>query len=199
MKYIAFRKLPTPPLFTPQDLRNLGIALHPNELTRWIKQGYITKLRGGLYTHTDTIQSLPRECLSPYLVSPSYLSLAHTLSHHGMIPEAVFTFTAITTKPTRTYSLPQGHFTYQHLPSRLFFGYHPVTTPYSPYYLAEPEKALLDFFYLNPYIKNSKDLAELRLNLNNLDWVKLKLYLKIFKHERLNYLIKILETTYAHT
>lgn len=199
MKYNAFRNQVKLPIFTPQNLRNLGFQLYPNELTRWIKQGYLTKLRGGLYAFTDLLPSLTPEMFAPYLVSPSYISLSTALSHHGLIPEAVFTTTCITSKGTRSYHLAQGHFTYQHLPPHLFFGYTHIQDHPLPYNLAEPEKALLDFFYLNSSIKNSQDLYELRLNLENLDWPKLKAYLTIFKHERLNYLIKLMEGIHAHT
>lgn len=199
MKYNTFRSQLKLPIFTPQNLRNLGLNLYPNELTRWIKQGYLTKLRGGLYALTDGLSQLTPSMIAPYLVSPSYISLSTALSHHGLIPEAVFANTSVTSKGTRSYRLPQGNFTYQHLPSHLFFGYNHIQDSPLSYNLAEPEKALLDFFYLNPSIKNSKDLSELRLNLEPLDWPKLKIYLAVFKHERLNYLVKLLEKIYAHT
>jgi len=198
MKYNTFRQKLKIPIFTPQNLRNLGLDLYPNELTRWIKQDYLTKLRGGLYALTDTLPTLTPAMIAPYLVSPSYISLSTALSHHGIIPEAVFSTTSVTSKGTRSYHLPQGNFTYQHLPPRLFFGYTQIPSSPLPYLLAEPEKALLDFFYLTPSIKNTKDLFELRLNLNSLDWVKLKTYASFFKHKRLNYLFKLLETSHAH-
>jgi len=197
MQYIAFRKLITLPIFTTQDLKNLGATYSPSQLTSWQKKGYLTKLRGGLYAFTDTLPSLTPIMIASKLVTPSYLSLSSALSHHGLIPEAVFTTTSITPKGTRFYHLPLGTFTYQHLPPHLFFGYTQIESNPLPYLLAEPEKAMLDFFYLTPGIKNSKDLAELRLNLDNIDRLKLKSYLSIFQHARLNYLIKLLEATHA--
>ncbi len=199
MKYIEFKRLVTVPIFTSQDLKNLGASYTPSQLTGWLKLGYLTKLRGGLYTYTDSLDTLPTQVIANLLHSPSYLSLNYALSHYGVIPEAVYTFTSITSKSTRTYDLPLGHFTYRHLPPKLFFGYTQISSTTSSYLLAEPEKALLDYFYLTPRVKNSKDIFELRLNLENINWPKLKKYLTIFKHARLNYLINILEDSYAHT
>lgn len=199
MKYIEFKKLVTLPIFTSQDLKNLGARYTPSQLNGWLKLGYLTKLRGGLYAFTDSLETLPSQVVANSLHSPSYLSLSYALSHYGVIPEAVYTLTSITSKSTRTYDLSLGHFTYRHLPPRLFFGFTQISSPTTSYLLAEPEKALLDYLYLTPSIKNSKDILELRLNIENINWLKLKNYLTIFKHARLNHLIKILEDSYAHT
>ncbi|MFH1244367.1 MAG: hypothetical protein V1487_02220 [bacterium] len=198
MKYIEFRKLVTPPIFTSQTLKNLGAGYTPSQLTSWQAKGYLTKLRGGLYAYSDSLPELSSAMIACRLVTPSYLSLSFALSHHGIIPEAVFTATSITSKGTRSYQLAQGNFTYQHLPPQLFFGYTYIQDHPLPYNLADGEKALLDYFYLTPSIKNSKDLAELRLNLENIDWPKLQSYLAIFQHKRLDYLIRLLEEMYAH-
>lgn len=198
MKYIEFRKLVKSPIFTTQLLRNLGASYTPSQLTNWQKKGHIVKLRGGLYAFSDTLPLSPN-VIAPHLVQPSYISLATALSHFGIIPEAVFTTTCITTKGTRSYTLTEGSFTYQHLPPTLFFGYSQIDGEASPYYLAEPEKALLDYFYLTPSLISKNDILELRLNLEIIDWNKLKEYSKLFDRQRLNRLIKILEDIYyAH-
>lgn len=198
MKYIEFRKLVKTPIFTSQDLKNLGATHTPSQLTGWLKLGYLTKLRGGLYGFSDTLPSLPTQVIASNLYSPSYLSLSFALSHFGIIPEAVHTFTSITAKTTRTYKMEQGTFTYQHLPPHLFFGYTQIKVGNMSYNLAEKEKALLDYFYLTPSIKNSKDLYELRLNTNSLQSTKLHDYLSQFDSRRLDYLVRIMEKMYAH-
>jgi predicted transcriptional regulator of viral defense system len=198
MKYIDFqRRIPTP-IFTPHDLRLLDISYTPSQLTLWQQKGYLTKLRGGLYAFSHLLPTLPTPTLAARLLAPSYLSLEYALSHHGVIPEAAFTFTSVTTKLTHTYTLPQGHFTYQHLPPHLFFGYTAITTDALTYNLAEPEKALLDYYYLTPSLKNSHDLYELRLNTVPLDWDKLHRYLSLYGNHRVEYLVKITENMYAH-
>ncbi len=198
MKYIEFQNLVTTPLFTPQDLKILGATYTPSQFTGWIKKGYITKLRGSLYIFTRQLATLSPESLAPHLVTPSYLSLEYALSHFTIIPEAVHSYTSITSKTTRTITLPQGTFNYRHLPARLFFGYTQTNSNVAPYNLAEPEKALLDYFYLTPSLKNSKDLSGLRLNTAPLNWGKLSKYLYEFNSRRLDYLVKITRSMYAH-
>lgn len=199
MKYIAFRKLVNVAIFTPQTLKNLGASYTPSQLTSWQTKGYLTKFRNGLYAFTDLLPTLSPSMIAPYLVTPSYLSLSYALSHHGIIPEAVFTATSVTSKGTRSYQLAQGNFTYQHLPPSLFFGYTQVQDQPLPYNLAEPEKALLDFLYLNPSVKNDQDLSELRLNLDSIDWPKLNIYSTFFHHVRINNLLKLLEAAHAES
>jgi len=198
MKYIEFRQLVKNPIFTTQDLTLHGATYAPSQLTSWKQKGYITKLRGRLYAFTDILKDTAPEILSASLHSPSYLSLEYALSHYGVIPEAVYSYTAITSKTTRAYTLPQGHFSYRHLPPRLFFGYQIINSNPLPYNLAEPEKALLDYFYLTPSVKNSKDLGELRLNLERLQEDKLHEYLFHFDSRRLDYLVRIMKDLYAY-
>lgn len=198
MKYIAFRQLITTPIFTPQNLKNLGAVYTNSQLTHWQQKGYLTKLRNGVYIFTDALEKLNPFSIAPHLVNPSYISLTSALSHYSLIPEAVFSISSVTTRGTRTYQLAQGHFTFQHLPPRLFFGYSNYLEGELAYNLAEPEKALLDFFYLTPSVRLNKDLESLRLNLEILDWHKLKIYNQEFDNNRLNHLISLLEKSHAH-
>jgi hypothetical protein len=60
-----------------------------------------------------------------------------------------------------------------------------MKTDQGPYLLAEPEKALLDYIYLNlTRINNEDDFETIRLNeeqiKNTLDKDKFKMYLKVF-------------------
>jgi len=69
--------------------------------------------------------------------------------------------------------------------SDLFWGYVEMKTEYGPYLLAEPEKALLDYFYLNlAKINTEDDFDSIRLNEeemgSTLDKDKFMKYLKAF-------------------
>jgi hypothetical protein len=60
-----------------------------------------------------------------------------------------------------------------------------MKTEHGPYLLAEPEKALLDYFYLNlARIKNEEDFENIRLNeeqmYKTLDKGKFLKYLEVF-------------------
>jgi len=58
-----------------------------------------------------------------------------------------------------------GHFIYRHIKKGLFWGYKDIKTEFGQYLIAEPEKALLDYIYLNlPKIRNESDFENIRLN-----------------------------------
>jgi hypothetical protein len=119
------------------------------------------------------------------------------LSQYGLIPEMVYAQTGITTKTTRKFSNIFGNFTYRHIQPKLFFGYMPIETQFGKYLIAEPEKALLDYFYFNSgKIKNKKDIEELRINCDELrrivDRKKIDSYLKEFDNQKLTRNINML-------
>ncbi|MFA4891166.1 MAG: hypothetical protein WC604_02335 [Candidatus Gracilibacteria bacterium] len=80
------------------------------------------------------------------MVSPSYHSMESVLSLYGIIPEGTVAYTLITSKKTQKYSNEFGTFSYRHLPPSLFFG---VGKREDGAFMATPEKALLDYLYLN--------------------------------------------------
>ncbi len=114
------------------------------------------------------------------LVHPSYVSLESALAHHGLIPEAVFTTTSVTTARPATYQTPLGRFDYRHIAPSLFWGY--VEIPVGSgrgrqALVARPEKALLDLVYLRNGADRPAFLRELRLDrLDKLDPEKLVAY-----------------------
>jgi predicted transcriptional regulator of viral defense system len=81
------------------------------------------------------------------LIQPSYISLEKALEMHNLIPEAVFTFTCVTTKRPAHYETPMGVFDYRYIRRDLFWGYEPYTQQNQTAFVALPEKALLDYFY----------------------------------------------------
>lgn len=193
MKYIEFRQKFTIPIFTSQDIRLLRADITPSQLTNWQKKGYLTKIRGGVYLFNDSKNEISAEEIGAVLVEPSYISLESALFRYHLITEVVFATTSVTPKLNREYKTKTNFFIYQHLKSELFFGYEKQPGKFRPYFIAEPEKAILDFFYLHPNIKNELDIKELRLNLDTfqkLDQNKIDAYMHIFPI-RIQKLIKI--------
>lgn len=155
MNYTEFKeKLQKMPLIVSHDLLRLGkdkqVLL--NQLTRWQKKGLVIQLKRGTYqlNETDRKISPSLEFIANQLYSPSYISLEYALGIYGMIPEAVADVTSVSTKKTAAFKNPRGSFVYQHIKREAFRGYKAIkdTQGYS-YFIAEPEKAIVDFFYLN--------------------------------------------------
>lgn len=190
MKYNELRKNLEAPIFSQQDLRLRNLKVFACQLSMWQKKGYLIKLRSGVYAFLDLMKGFYPEEAAGFIYSPSYISLEKALSIYGLIPEMVYGITCVTTKANRVFTNKLGSFSFRHLKPGLFFGYQAAKGEKYSYLLAEAEKALLDFIYLNlDQIKNPEDLKEFRLNFaairKNLAGVKLKEYLKRFKNKKM--------------
>lgn len=159
MKYQELRKRIKRAVFTRQDLRLRGLKVFDYQFSLWQKQGYITRLKNGVYLFSEQAEGLKPEELAQLLYSPSYISLEKALSIYGLIPEMVYGITSITPKTTRRFKNKFGNFIYRHIKPSLFFGYREM----KGYLMADPEKALLDYLYLNR-IRTEAAFEGLRLN-----------------------------------
>lgn len=197
MKYQEFKRDIKKPFFSTQEMYVRQIHFYTSQLSLWKKKGYIGALNRGLYYFVEKKDLITVEEVSFLLYQPSYISLEWALSHYGIIPDVVHAMTAITTKTTRTRTNDFGRFIYRNLKSELFFGYTVHTTAYGKYLLAEPEKALLDYLYLNlGHIHTEDHVHELRFNEHELaaviDTGKLQHYAALFRSKKLQRILTII-------
>ena len=147
------------------------------QLSRWKKAGKIIQLRRGLYMLNSPYVKLPAGYdlyMAGALHSPSYVSLHKALEYHGLIPEGVPVYTCVTTRRPVTVRNQVGEFVYRHIRQGLFWGYEKAETAAGDLFVATPEKALLDLFYLDGVKISEPYLEELRLqNLETLDLERL--------------------------
>jgi len=196
MKYIDFNNTIKDPIFTLQDLKIAGIKVSSVQLSQWAKNNYLIKIKNGVYVFSERKNLLNMETIARFLFEPSYVSLESALSKHGLIPEIVYNCTSITARKTTTIKNVFGIFIFRNIKQKLFFGYNKIEENGNVYFLAEPEKALLDFLYLNSSkINNQDDIAELRINeigLQELDKKKMQEYLKIFSSKKLEQIYSLI-------
>jgi predicted transcriptional regulator of viral defense system len=122
------------------------------QLSRWQDKGLIIKLRRGIYVLNEHDRKIhpSRIFLANALCSPSYVSTEYALAYYDLIPEKVENVTSVTTKNVKKFTNIFGAFIYQHLKTDLFFGFKEIHDENKlPVFIAEPEKAVLDFIYLN--------------------------------------------------
>lgn len=103
------------------------------------------------------------------------MSTEYALGFYDLIPEKVEDVTSITTKKTAKFTNAFGTFLYQHVKTDLFFGFTQIEDENGfPVLIAEPEKAMLDFIYLNlqDFKDKGKDIFSLSYRLQNLDTLK---------------------------
>ena len=161
-------------------------------LSRWVEKGQLIKLRRKHYLLSLLYQAQTPSnfYISNMLYRPSYISLATALSYYGLIPEKVVRVQAFTARTTRHWETEVGNFYYHH--TKRFWGYHLINDrsanlQQQALYLAEPEKALLDYFFINTGNWTKERLQALRLqNLGQIQINRLQEYNLRYRSPKVN-------------
>ena len=168
MNYLFFRtKLLPLGCFNIEQIEEFVPDYDRNSITRWVKKGYLMKLRRGQYAFRESAQDPDFPLLvAGQIVSPSYLSLQYALAHYGMIPnDGEIQYTSVTTQKPAVYENALGSYSYRSIAPHLYFGYQPYSLGDGrTFMLATPEKALLDTLYLHPDFATEEGIKNLQLN-----------------------------------
>lgn len=167
-----------------EDRRLTNLQLH-----QWEKKGLLIRLKRGVYIFSGAAPD-PAEA-APALYAPCYFSLEYVLSSLGILPEAAFVYTCVTTKTTRQWDTPLGTFSFRTLKKAAFTGYNPKTL------MAEKEKALVDYFYLNRFRLRPDDSfwesSRLEAATTDINFRKVFHFAKLFRSLRLTRLLRSFE------
>jgi len=142
------------------------------QLSRWHKAGKLIQLKRGLYVLSETYRKteIYGPAVAAVLHRPSYLSLEKAMEFHDLIPERVTVYTSVTSNRPAVFKTGLGDFGYTHIQKSFFWGYNASVLNGQTAFVALPEKALLDFFYLRHVPVTGAYIDELRLqNLDDLD------------------------------
>ena len=185
MNYLAFEKsLRKFPVFSIRDIKKRYPDFDSRRLVEWQQKNYIQKIRRGYYCFLESKKDEQFLFFAANkMYSPSYISMESALAHYHFIPEGVFMTTSISTRNTANHDTAIGEFSYNHVKSQLFFGYRLIHSAGVTIKIAEPEKVILDYLYLNQL--NSFDAIEgMRFNAIQIkeiiDFNKLEKYQKVF-------------------
>ena len=141
-------------IFSIEDL----MKLFPNEkeesiarlVYNWLGSKKIIRLKRGIYQISYPEKKIiPDMYVANRLYSPSYVSMETILSMCGIIPEIAMSVTSVTTKATRRFKNSYGAFSYRTVKKEYFTGYYLLKERGFENFVAEPEKAVIDFLYLN--------------------------------------------------
>ncbi|MFH0735549.1 MAG: hypothetical protein V1773_11740 [bacterium] len=199
MNYINFyNQLKSFPAFTLTDINKLSGKVYYPQLFEWQKKGYIKRIANSLFVFEDTnLDEMKLFYLANRIYEPSYISLESALSYYGFIPEAVYNITSVSTKKTNIFNNQGIVFSYKTIKYNLNWGYNLVPWENTIIKMAEPEKALLDYFYLNAKIKTLDHIYGLRFNNYSINekvnWEKLANYLSLFNNKSLSKRINLLK------
>lgn len=191
MKYLDFRSHFEPfKVFSTQDILKWDEGFDTRRLVEWQDKNYLQKIINRWYIFSDTAldQSL-LYLIANRIYSPSYISFESALSFYSLIPEGVYTITSATTLKTKSFSTGSAKFVFRHIRPELMFGYKLMKVQGQHYKIAEPEKVILDYLYLNATLKEVHDFESIRFNLvecmRQIQVNKLMEYLFLYKNKAL--------------
>lgn len=104
----------------------------------------------------------------------SYVSLQTVLREAGISSQTPVSITGVTTGEPASFSSGTVSMTFRHIKPSLYWGFQARRTLYGTYNVAEPEKALLDWFYLER--KRGAEPITDQFDFRKLDREKLLLY-----------------------
>ena len=149
-------------------------------LHRYSKQGFILKVKRGLYSFPDALP--PELYLANKLYDPSYISREFALSYHGVIPEMVYEITSVTTKATRRFETLGKIYSYRSIKKSAFTGYTVEKQRGFAFRIADAEKAFVDTLYYR-ILLGKKPLS--RFNKDKINKNKALKYAKLFGNPKL--------------
>lgn len=175
-------------VFSIADIRAAHGGFDRRRLSEWQKKGYIKKIVKGYYLFSDIeMNEGLLLAIANKIYKPSYISFETAMSHYRLIPESIYMITSASTKRTSLFETPLVRFSYRTIKPALFFGYSLLPGGIK---MAFMEKALLDYFYINPALRTEDDFASLRINreemLNRFNKKQLTDYMRRFSQKRLS-------------
>ena len=157
------------------------------------KDGFLLRLKRGVYAlGTD---KPTEEEIANAMYRPSYLSFEYALAYYNLLPEMSYAITSATTKPTRLFDVSGKVYSYRTIKKEAYTGYHIVKRENGYFYIAEKEKAIIDYLYFVPLRKaplNDRLLDTIRHKSHKLKKGKMLTYAKLFANKELSHLINTL-------
>lgn len=194
-------KIPTD-VFTDNELSSF-LNLEGNKryglLKRTVAKGDLIHIRRGLYALVKKYrrQEINLYGLAQNVYSPSYISLESALSFHSWIPETIKTVTSVCIKRSKEFETPLGLFVFKCLP-HFNMNFVERITEGTPFLMATPLKALIDYVYvykkdwngIDPLIKSLRIEEEDLKNITATDLLELR---ESHRNMRINRFLKGLE------
>lgn len=166
MNFLEFKQEFTEsPVHSVREIYRHYPEFDARRLYEWKNKGYIRGVINGYFMFRDTVLSDTILFKTANIIYPhSYISIESALSFHGLIPEQVYLISSVSTRKTKNFYTDIGNFQYRTIQQGYFFGYDIISSGNITFYMACPEKAIIDFFYLHSEIEDPDDVSSLRIN-----------------------------------
>lgn len=147
-------------------LKSIPISSLKVSLYRLTKKGIIKRVCKGYYANPFNLPTI--EEIGTTIYYPSYVSLESALYYWGILSQIPQVLTMVTIKLPYKINTSFGLIEYRQIKKDKFWGY----IKKNGFLIAEPEKAILDYIYLN------KNYDKIQFNLKDLKIKKLRIYAK---------------------
>jgi predicted transcriptional regulator of viral defense system len=180
MKILQLRKIKKKYFNLRQFANTLNMPVSSAKVTasRYVKAGALIRPKRDLYVSAEQWEYLTPEDkfqLANLIQTPSYISLLTALSYYEISTQIQREFIeSVAIKRTKQVEVKGTVFNYTKIKKGLYFGFVRVRD----FFIAEPEKALLDAFYLTSLNKYTLDIEA--LDFNKIDKEKLLEFLPKF-------------------
>lgn len=164
MDFQLFRQKIKADVFDYQSLTDcLSDLKKPRDkISSLTSEGKIVRLKKGLYVFGENWRHAPLnlEMIANLMYGPSCISFEYALSHYGLLAEQAKVITSLAIGDSKTFRTPLGIFEYRAIAREKF----KIGIDYKDagkeggYFIASPEKALIDFIYKTPGIQTLKQL-----------------------------------------
>ena len=153
-----------------------------NRISLLSRAGWFRRLKRGLYLIIDSLTSRSQVDVSLLsianaLVKNSYVSLSHALNYYQLFDQYSATIVSVTTQVGKKYLFDGYTFRYSKVKQGMYFGFTEKIIDGKKVRLAEAEKALLDYLYMDKSFASASLVFEkLREYHHELDLKKLQEY-----------------------
>jgi predicted transcriptional regulator of viral defense system len=142
-------------------VRGISLASAKVTASRYVRQGLLLRLKKNLYILREAWNAASQEDkfrLANLGQSPSYISLMSALEYYEITTQLQQDlFESVAVKRTKEIQVNSSVFRYSKINETLYFGFKKE----KGFFIATPEKALLDCFYLMSYGRYALDLSAL--------------------------------------
>lgn len=141
----------TNPLVRTRELAakySLSSSAVAKALARQKGRGLLEPLADGTFLNKLAVSVTPRDLVNK-LVPDSYISLGTALADWGLSTQNPVATTCVSSSRGRKVKSASIDILYRKISPNLFWGFTEKKGRYSPYKIAEPEKALLDWIYFH--------------------------------------------------
>lgn len=161
MKYLKLRDINKLYFGYPDIARALGISAASAKVSasRYVKLGVLVRIKRNMYLRREVWDTAGKEekfMIANLGQTPSYISLMTALDYYEITTQVQRDFfESIAVKRTKEIHVDGNLFRYSKITSALYFGFKKE----KDFFIATPEKALLDAFYLMSYGRYALDIS----------------------------------------